>query len=135
MAVLDIDPAQNPESASVFKFYKQGFPEDSGVTFNSEGDVKFASMELTGAIRAAMGIQIQEGSNATMGSVTLVAGVATVATSQVRADSRILLTSQNDSGTPGAFRISARNPGSDFTIRCTQTGNTSLVAWVIFNPY
>lgn len=166
MAVFDIEPAQNPEAAALMKFYKQGFPEDSGIVFTSEGgintsgplevnDVTAETLTVNGftSLQAAQtagnfsvfgafldigtlggGLRLRQGANATIGVATMVAGVATVMTNKIAANSMVFLTSQNDSGTPGAFRISARTPGTSFTITCTQNGNTSQVAWWIINP-
>ena len=82
------------------------------------------------------GIKIKEGTNAMSGIVTLVAGVATINTTKVAADSRIQLTRQNASGTIGtSIDVTARTAGTSFTI--TSNGSildTSDVAWLIINP-
>lgn len=80
------------------------------------------------------GVRMKEGSNAKMGTATLVAGEATVSTTAVTANSRILLTGQADGGTPGAHRVSTRTAGTSFTIKSTEAADTSTVAWVIFEP-
>lgn len=80
------------------------------------------------------GIAIAEGANATMGTATLVGGAATVATTKVTANSRILLTSQADGGTPGFLRVSARVAGTSFTITSGSGTDTSAVAWLILEP-
>ncbi len=80
------------------------------------------------------GLSIAEGSNAKMGTATLVAGEATVSTTAVTASSRIFLTGQADGGTPGAHRVSTRTAGTSFTIKSTEAADTSTVAWVIFEP-
>jgi hypothetical protein len=67
------------------------------------------------------------------GVVTLIAGVAEVASERVTNDSRILLTHQNASGTPGWIGVSSRDEGVSFTIT-GQSGDTSDVAWLIVEP-
>lgn len=83
---------------------------------------------------AGRGLNIAEGANARMGTATLAAGVATVATTAVTANSRIFVTSQVDGGTPGFLRVSARNAGADFTITSDSGTDTSTVAWLIVEP-
>lgn len=85
---------------------------------------------------AGNGILIKEGTNATMGSVTLVGGTAVVNTTKVTANSRIFLTAQN-LGTitiPAAHAISARTAGTSFTILSSDLTDTSLIAWQIIEP-
>jgi hypothetical protein len=83
---------------------------------------------------AGGGIAIKEGTNARMGVATLVAGAATVANTSVTANSRILLTSQADGGTPGDVRVDTRTPGTSFHIKSSSAADTSTVAYVIFEP-
>lgn len=80
------------------------------------------------------GLSIPEGSNAKMGTATLVAGTAVVNNTSVTTNSRIFLTSQNTSGTSGAVNVSARVVGTSFTITSTSALDTSNVAWIIFEP-
>lgn len=89
-------------------------------------DLKFNS--------AGQGIYIKEGTNATMGTVALVAGTATVSTTKVTANSRIYLTTQTVGGTIGVQYISARTAGTSFTITSTSGTDTSTVAWLIVEP-
>jgi hypothetical protein len=77
---------------------------------------------------------IKEGSNASMGTATLVAGTVTVNNTLVTANSRIFLTAQNTGGTPGALRISARVAATSFTITSSSATDTSLAAWLIIEP-
>lgn len=85
---------------------------------------------------AGNGFYVKEGTNATMGVVTLVAGVAVVSTTKVTATSRILLTRQTVAGTVGSsVDVTARTAGTSFTI--TANGSildTSTVAWLIMEP-
>lgn len=83
---------------------------------------------------AGGGLQVKEGTNATMGQATLVAGTVTVNTTKVTANSRIMLTPQTTGGGPGSLRISARVAGTSFTITSTSGTDTSAVAWWIVEP-
>lgn len=81
------------------------------------------------------GVLIKEGGPAAkMGAVTLVGGTATVNTTSVAATSRIQLTGQQDGGTPGFLRVSARVNGTSFTITSSSALDTSVVGWEITNP-
>ena len=84
--------------------------------------------------QAGKGLRVKEGSNAKQGTVTLVAGAATVSNTSVTANSRIFLTSQSDGGTPGWLRVSARSAGTSFTITSSSGSDTSTVAYQIFEP-
>lgn len=83
---------------------------------------------------AGKGLKIKEGTNAKMGTSTLVAGTVTVATTAVTANSRIFLTVQTAGGTQGHLRISARTAGTSFTITSTSGTETSTVAWLLVEP-
>ena len=77
----------------------------------------------------------ESGSDARIGVVTLVNGVATVSTTGVTTNSRIFLTSQQDgNGQAGAMRVSSRIPGVSFTISSSRTNDTATVAWMIIEP-
>ncbi len=104
----------------------------SGLGLMEHGD-KF---NVSGTASFADGIKIREGSNATMGVVTLTAGTATVSTTKVTANSRIQLTPQN-LGTitvPVGLAISARSAGTNFTILSGNLADTSIIAWEITEP-
>ena len=85
---------------------------------------------------AGNGIYVKEGTNATMGLATLVAGVVVVSTTKVTANSRIFLTRQTIAGTLGSsVDVTARTAGTSFTI--TANGSildTSTVAWLLIEP-
>lgn len=83
---------------------------------------------------AGKGIKIKEGSNAKLGVATLVGGTVTVANTSVTANSRIMLTSQVDGGTPGFLRVSARTAATSFTITSGSASDTSTVAYHIIEP-
>lgn len=85
---------------------------------------------------AGNGILIKEGTNATMGRVTLVAGAAVVNTTKVTATSEIILTGQalGTIAVPVARDVTARTAGTSFTITSANVTDTSIVAWVILEP-
>lgn len=82
---------------------------------------------------AGSGLAVKEGSNAKQGTATLVAGTVTVSNTAVTANSRILLTAQDNNST-GALRISARTAATSFTITSSNSGDTGVVAYEIFEP-
>lgn len=82
------------------------------------------------------GLYIKEGTNATMGICTLVAGTCTVSTTKVTANSRIFLTVQS-LGTvalPTVVGVTARSAGTSFTITSASVTDTSVIAWEIVEP-
>jgi len=92
---------------------------------------------LNGALTLAAagnGLLIKEGTNATLGTATLVAGTVVVSTTKVTAASRIQLTGNSDGGTPGWLRVSARAAGTSFTVTSSSGADTGTVGWVIVEP-
>jgi hypothetical protein len=107
------------------------FPSMSPASLG-EGDIWFhvtkGFRQYFGASERGLGI------NRT-GTVTLVAGTATVSIGAfVTATTVVLLTSQVDGGTPGFLRITAKVPGVSFTITSSSATDTSTVAWSIIEP-
>ena len=96
------------------------------LTISSAGDLSINTV--------GRGLQIKEGSNAKMGTATLVAGTVVVSTAAVTATSRIFLTSQSDGGTVGFQRVSARTAATSFTITSSNAADTSTIAWFIVEP-
>lgn len=81
-------------------------------------------------------LAVAEGTNATMGTATLVTGTKVVSTTAVTANSRIHLTVQS-LGTvtaPTAVAVTARTAGTSFTITSADATDTSVVAWLIVEP-
>jgi hypothetical protein len=97
---------------------------------------KASLAELIASLFATVGsgLSIKEGTNATMGTATLVSGTVVVPTTKVTASSRIFLTGQNNSGTVGELMVSARSAGTSFTILSSSNTDTRAVAWVIVEP-
>lgn len=65
------------------------------------------------------------------GTATLVGGSAVVATTAVTATSKIILTVQSlgTVAAPKAIAVTARTPGTSFTITSADNTDTSVVAW------
>jgi hypothetical protein len=85
---------------------------------------------------AGQGFRIKEGSNARMGTATLVLGVSVVSNTSVTANSRIFL-SVESLGTvtvPTVVAVTARTAGTSFTITSSNLTDTSVVAWFIMEP-
>jgi len=92
----------------------------------------FSNLTRTIQQYIASGLRMREGANAKQGVAVLVAGTLVVANTSVTATSRIFLTSQVDGGAPGFLRVSARVAGTSFTILSSNAGDTSTVAYEIF---
>ena len=80
---------------------------------------------------AGGGLQVKGGSNARLGTATLVAGTVTVSNTSVTSTSRIFVTSQADGGTPGWLRVTNKVGGTSFDIVSSSSSDTSVVAWNI----
>lgn len=100
--------------------------DDSNGNIIGGGDIRVGTVGKT--------IMVKEGTNAKMGVSTLVAGTVTVSTTAVTANSRIMLTPQNSSGTAGSVYVSARTAGTSFVITSTSGTDTRQVAWLIIEP-
>lgn len=88
-----------------------------------------------GLVTAGNGFYIKEGTNATMGTATLVGGTIVVSTTKVTANSRIFLTVNGGTLTNvGTVYVSARSAGASFTIMSVNILDTSNVAWIIVEP-
>lgn len=85
---------------------------------------------------AGKGLKIKEGSNAKMGTATMVAGTVTVSTTAVTATSRIFLSIQS-LGTvtvPTSVGVTARTAGTSFVITSANVVDTSVIAWNLIEP-
>lgn len=78
-------------------------------------------------------IKIKEGSNASMGLATLVAGTVTVSNTLVTANTRVFYSVQTPGGTQGFLSV-ARSAGASFTLNSTSATETSTVAWHLIEP-
>jgi hypothetical protein len=113
-------------NASAFDFFPFIFSKAGGIITAS--DIKLTP--------AGGGVLVKEGTNAKMGVVTLVAGVATVNTTKVSANSRIFL-SVESLGTvtvPTAVAVTAVTPATSFVITSANVVDTSVISWQIIEP-
>ena len=70
------------------------------------------------------------GAAATLGNAELVAGIVTVSTTEVSADSHIFLSRKATGGTVGTLSYTIA-PGTSFTIISSSSSDTSTVSWLI----
>lgn len=82
----------------------------------------------------ASGYYLKEGTNASMGTVTLASGTANVTTTKITANSRIFLTAQATGAVVGSLGISSRSAGTSFAIQSSSVADDRNVAWIIFEP-
>lgn len=90
---------------------------------------------------AGTGFFVKEGSNAKMGTGTLVAGTLTINTTAVTANSRIFLqsTGLNGSAKIGRLDVTAKVAGTSFTVTAYDPSaavvpETSTFNWIIYEP-
>lgn len=105
----------------------------SAVLWEAGDDGSFSPTGNLKLTTVGAGVYIKEGTNARQGVATLNAGSVTVPNTAVTANSRIQLTSQ-DNNTTGACRVSARAPGTSFTITSSNAADSGVVAYQIFEP-
>ncbi|MFQ6851282.1 glycosyl hydrolase family 28-related protein [Streptomyces sp. 35M1] len=82
---------------------------------------------------AGGGIAIAEGANARMGVATLAAGTRVVANTSVTANTRVATFRQAAGGTLGHLSTT-KVAGTSFTINSSSATDTSVVAWVLYEP-
>jgi hypothetical protein len=107
----------------------------SGVTtLGNTGDLTVTSGNVVVAT-AGKGLQIKEGSNATMGTGTLNGATeVTISTTAVTATSRIFLSIETPGGTPsGQIFVSSRIAATSFGVKSVAL-DTSTFAWLIIEP-
>lgn len=96
-------------------------------------------LQVTGAARittfvaAQGGFRVTEGGSAKQGIATLASGAVTVFNTSITANSRVFLTAQ-DNNTTGALRVSARTAGTSFVITSSNSADSGVVAYEIFEP-
>jgi len=132
-----------PAAAANWNFYAPGTAKNymAGVLQLGSTTAFGTSEELqiTGATRATTyiaagaGLRVVEGSNAKQGVATLVSGTVVVPNTSITASSRIMLTAQ-DNNSVGSLRVSARTPGTSFTITSNNGTDSGVVAYEIFEP-
>ncbi len=82
------------------------------------------------------GLYVKEGTNATMGTGTLVGGTATISTTKVTTSSRIFITDAGGGvvANIGALYISAVVNGTSFTVTSMNVLDTSNFNWLLIEP-
>ena len=112
-----------------------------GLSANSTKVIDWTTTVVTIAGNLSLGtagnkLLIKEGSNASMGRSTLVAGTVTVNNTLVTATSEIFLSVQSlgTVAAPKAVAVTARTAGTSFTITSADATDTSVVAWHIIEP-
>jgi hypothetical protein len=128
----------NSTGPSTFTYFRNSISSASDDMPVSGGGFPLFSSGLRargpiGINTAGYGLEVAEGTNAKQGTATLAAGTVTVVNTSVTANSRILLTAQDDN-TTGSLRVSARTAGTSFTITSSVSTDTGVVAYEIFEP-
>lgn len=108
--------------------------EEHIASFRKSDGTEVLLVAKDGAITINSTLKIKEGSNARMGVATLVTGTVTVSNTSVTANTRIMLTAQNNGGTIGWLSVSARTASTSFTILSSSPTDTSDVAWMLVEP-
>jgi hypothetical protein len=92
---------------------------------------------------AGKGVQIKEGSNARMGTATLVSGTVTISNTSITANTRIFLSrySVNSSTALGLLSVGTVTASTSFVINSlkeadatVQTNDVSIVHWILVEP-
>jgi hypothetical protein len=110
------------------------FIAGGGAQSNAEFTAYTGASKALIAGTAGGGLAVAEGSNARMGRATLVGGTVVVANTSVTANTEIFLTCNTSAGTPGFLRVSARTPGTSFTILSSSGTDTSVVSYLLVEP-
>jgi len=107
-----------------------GVTTNAGV-LNTNSTLVFDSTTSGPKLNVGVPLTMLSGTNAKAGTQALVGGVATVATTAFMANSQVFLTSQQNGGTPGWLRVTARTVGTSFQVSSSSGTDTSTFAWVI----
>ena len=107
----------------------------SGFTTNLENCPTVSSLLLPPVLYATSAdlrypVYNQQG----LGVATLSGGTVTVTSSVITADSKLLLSRQSVSGTPGHLYLGTITPYTSFEILSTSGTDASAVLWAILNP-
>ena len=97
------------------------------------GNVSALAGDLT-VETAGKGLKVKEGSNARMGTATLVGGTVTVSNTSITASTRIFYNRITTGGTVGHLRIASRSVGTNFVITSSSGTETSSVDWFLVEP-
>ena len=103
---------------------------DSAVTTNVNTYIANGNLTIS---TVGKKISIATGTNASIGTATLVAGVVTVSTTAVATGSKIFLTHANKSGNIGELWSSNIVNATSFKINADNVTDTSDINWWIIN--
>lgn len=105
------------------------------VTYYGDLITSGSSLKLTSP---GDGVYIKEGSNARMGTATLVAGTVTVSNTSVTANTRIFVSIDNAGTVANLGTIyedsTVRSAGTSFTIKSTNILSNAVVSWLLVEP-
>lgn len=124
-------------SADVYRFKTDGellintTTDNGAFVLQANGNARIAG-DIT-LPTAGNKLNITTGSNASIGTSTLVGGTVTVSTTAVTASSKIFLTVGVTGGTLGNLSIGTVTAGTSFVINSTSGTETSQVNWWIIN--
>jgi len=108
----------------------------NGTNRLSLSTTKLSSTVDVAVTTAGKGLQVKEGSNAKMGTATLVGGTVTVSTTAVTASSRIFVSiaSLGTVTVPKAIGVTTTTASTSFVIKSADATDTSVINWIIFEP-
>jgi hypothetical protein len=122
---------ENVGTAKVFFGLSTGSFIDYGIS--QPNSFSFVGGASSGKTWFRTGISLQ--ANRFIGSATLVAGVASINTTGITANSKVFITISTPGGTPGFLYAAPADfvVGTSFKIRSTSVADTSVVSWVILD--
>lgn len=98
----------------------------------ASGQVGSADSDIVAGL-IGKGLRVAVGTNAKMGTATLVAGTVTIANTSVTANSHIIAYHMTAAGTTGWLRVS-KSAGTNLTITSSSSSDTSLIGYRIVEP-
>lgn len=126
----------NVSSASTFRSNinaaQSGINTDITALNSGTVTIGSGSLSVAGQITSTTlgsGLQLTSGTNARIGTVTLVAGTATVPNTSLTANTIIQLHPQ--AGITGYLYISARTNGTSFAVTSNNSSDAGVVGWIL----
>lgn len=122
-----------------FRIYPDRFEFGPGPTARDTTWGRIASAQVGSADSdvvislAGKGLRVATGTNAKMGTATLVAGTVTISNTSVTANSHIIAYHMTAAGTPGWLRVS-KSAGTSLTVTSSSSSDTSLIGYRIVEP-
>jgi hypothetical protein len=104
----------------------------NAVNIDNNGRV-YVELEDLFISTAGKGLWLKEGSNARMGTATLVGGTIAVANTSVTANTRIFISRSTTGGTEGHLSTT-QIASTSFTVNSTSFSDTSTVNWLLIEP-